>query len=112
MGDPAGIGPEIVARVLAVPALRRTARLAVVGDPEVMARAARRARPQPRFRVVSPSHADLRADGSGIPLVASSEDGWGAVRPGSPTAASGRMAAKAIETAAALALDGRADGVV
>ena len=54
MGDPAGIGPEIVARALAVPSLRRTARLAVVGDPEVMARAARRARPPLRFRVMSP----------------------------------------------------------
>lgn len=112
MGDPAGIGPEIVARALAVPALRRTARLVVVGDPEVMARAARRARPPLRFRVLSPGDADLHSDSPGIPLVASSNEGWGAVRPGTATAASGRMAAKAIETAAALALEGRADGVV
>ncbi|HYR68310.1 MAG TPA: 4-hydroxythreonine-4-phosphate dehydrogenase PdxA [Candidatus Dormibacteraeota bacterium] len=112
MGDPAGIGPEIVARALAVPALRRIARLAVAGDPEVMMRAARRARPPLRFRVMSTGDADLHADGPGIPLVASSSEGWGAVRPGSATAASGRMAAKAIEAAAALALEGRADGVV
>jgi len=112
MGDPAGIGPEIVARALAVPALRRTARLAVAGDPEVMARAARRVRPPLRFRVMSPGDADLLAEAPGIPLVASSNEGWGAVRPGTATSASGRMAAKAIETAAALALEGRADGVV
>jgi len=112
MGDPAGIGPEIVARALTVPALRRTARLAVAGDPEVMARAARRSRPPLRFRVMSPGDADLHAEAPGIPLVASSNEGWGAVRPGTATAASGRMAAKAIETAAALALEGRADGVV
>ncbi len=112
MGDPAGIGPEIVARALAVPALRRTARLAVVGDPEIMARAARRAHPPLRFRVLSPGDADLRAEAPGIPLVASSTEGWGSVRPGTATAASGRIAAKAIETAAALALEGRADGVV
>src|SRR5439155_5606998 len=73
---------------------------------------ARRTRPPLRFREMSTRDADLHADAPGIPLVTSSEDGWGAVRPGSPTAASGRMAAKAIETAAALALDGRADGVV
>lgn len=112
MGDPAGIGPEIVVRALASPALRRTARLAVVGDPEVMARAARRVRPLIRFRPASPRDADPHADAPGVLLVASSDEGWGAVRPGVPTAASGRMAAKAIETAAALALDGRADGIV
>jgi 4-hydroxythreonine-4-phosphate dehydrogenase len=112
MGDPAGIGPEIVARALAAPALRRTARLAVAGDPEVMERAARRVRPRLRFRAMSRADADLLGDAPGIPLVASSDEGWGAVRPGAGTASSGRMAAKAIETAAALALEGRADGIV
>ena len=38
MGDPAGIGPEIVARAVASPAMRRTARLLVAGDPEIMQR--------------------------------------------------------------------------
>jgi 4-hydroxythreonine-4-phosphate dehydrogenase len=47
-----------------------------------------------------------------IPLIASSEDGWSAVRPGRATATSGRMAAKAIEAAARLALVGSADGIV
>ena len=37
MGDPAGIGPEILARTLSLPSLRREARLAAVGDPDVIA---------------------------------------------------------------------------
>jgi 4-hydroxythreonine-4-phosphate dehydrogenase len=112
MGDPAGIGPEIVARSLASPALRRAARLAVAGDPEILERAARRARPKIRFRVVSSRDPRLRDEAPGIPLIASSEDGWSAIRPGSPTPTSGRMAAKAIEAAARLALQGDADGIV
>jgi 4-hydroxythreonine-4-phosphate dehydrogenase len=39
MGDPAGIGPEIVARALAEPVVRRACRPVVVGDPRIIARA-------------------------------------------------------------------------
>src|SRR5580765_794496 len=115
MGDPAGIGPEIVVRALASAALRRIAHLAVAGDPDVLERAARRVRSRLAFRVLSPGDANLaaafRGTKAGIPLIASTQDGWAAIRPGSPTPASGRMAAKAIEAAARAALDGLADGI-
>jgi 4-hydroxy-L-threonine phosphate dehydrogenase PdxA len=39
MGDPAGIGPEIVARALAEPEVRKVCRPVVVGDPRIMFRA-------------------------------------------------------------------------
>jgi len=107
MGDPAGIGPEIVARAVASPAMRRTARLLVAGDPEIMERAAKRARARVRFEPGS-----TPAGGSGIPIVVSSQDGWSAIEPGRGTAASGRMAAQAIEAAAELALQGGVDGIV
>jgi 4-hydroxythreonine-4-phosphate dehydrogenase len=112
MGDPAGIGPEIAARALAMPALRRTARLVLVGDLEVLERAARYARPRLKLRLVDPARDDLRADRPGVAVIASTEDGWKPVTPRVGTAASGRMAARAIETAARLALERRADGVV
>jgi len=112
MGDPAGIGPEIVARTVASSALRRVARLAVVGNPDIMVRAAKRARQTLRFRVVTPSAVDLMRDAPGIPLVDTGGEGWNAIRPGIGTAASGRMAAQAIETAARLAMAGQADGIV
>ena len=111
MGDPAGIGPEIVVRALANTGLRRVARLAVAGDPEIVERAARRARSAIRF-VEAPPGADLRSDGKGIPLIASTQDGWKAIEPGRGTESSGRMAARAIEAAAALALQGGVDGIV
>ncbi len=112
MGDPAGIGPEIVSRALASPSLHRVARLAVAGDPDVMARAASRARLKLRFRVLDRGDADLASGPPGIPLVVSTNEGMVAVTPGTPTAASGRMAAKAIEAAAGLALQGSAAGIV
>lgn len=111
-GDPAGIGPEIVARAAASPALRRAARLAVVGDPEIFDRALHQARVRANVRVVTPDAFDPRAEESGIRFIASSEEGWGGVSPGHATAGSGRAAAAAIEVAARLALERRADGIV
>lgn len=40
MGDPAGIGPEIVVRALGEPEVRGCCRPVVVGDPGIMTRAA------------------------------------------------------------------------
>lgn len=111
MGDPAGVGPEIVARSLALPSLRRLARLVAVGDPEVLERAARRAKLKLRAPV-DPDQFDPENEAPGIGVIASSHDGWSSVNPGAPSAASGRAAARAIEVAAGLALAGRADGIV
>jgi 4-hydroxythreonine-4-phosphate dehydrogenase len=41
MGDPAGIGPEIVARTFTVPGFRDESRALVVGNPEILERAAK-----------------------------------------------------------------------
>ena len=128
MGDPAGIGPEIVVRSMTSPALRRAAEMIAVGDPEVIERAASRLRPRRAVRVVdvgvvrAPGGARVLAEAtsgrragkaaSAIPVIVSTEDGWQAVTPGVGTAASGRMAARAIEMAARLALEGRASGIV
>ncbi len=41
MGDPAGVGPEVIARTFAEPSLRDGARAFVVGDPAILERAIR-----------------------------------------------------------------------
>ena len=113
MGDPAGVGPEIVVRALALPALRRVARLAVVGDAEILDRAAAKSRVRLRFRPVPAERYDPDDEpAQGIPLIASSSDGFDAIEPRIPSPASGRAAARAIQIAAGLALAGRADGIV
>jgi len=113
MGDPAGVGPEILVRTLALPSLRRDALLAAVGDPEVMERAARQARIPLRFRPIAANQFDPKAAGGReIPLVMSTAGVWGSFDPGLPSPETGRTAARAIETAAKLALDGRASAIV
>ena len=112
MGDPAGIGPEILARTLALRSLRRDARLVAVGDPEVMECAARRARVSLRFRTVPPERFDPTADTRDLSLVPSTDGIWGRFEPGVPSAETGRAAARAIETAARLALEGRGSAIV
>ena len=92
MGDPAGIGPEILVRTLANPALRREARLAAVGDPEVLGRAARLARVELRLNPLAPERFDPRAENAaGIPLVISTTDAWGGIEPGVPSEAWGAL---------------------
>lgn len=113
MGDPAGIGPEILARTLTHALLRREARLVAVGDPEVLERAARHGGAKLKFRVIAPEAFDASAlEGPGIALLASTRDSWGSFEPGQPSAGSGLAAARAIEIAAGLALERRADGIV
>src|SRR5690349_2709875 len=113
MGDPAGIGPEILARTLALRSLRRDARLIAVGDPEVMERAARRLRVPLRFRPMAPEAFDPEGDtGRDTPLLCSTPGLWGRFTPGQPSAETGRAAARAIEDAARLAQEGRAAAIV
>jgi len=112
MGDPAGIGPEILVRTLALRSLRRDARPAAVGDPEVMERAARRARVPLRFRPMPPEAFDPEDEARGIPLLTSTDGIWGRFDPGRPSAETGRAAARAIEVAAGLTLERRAAAVV
>jgi 4-hydroxythreonine-4-phosphate dehydrogenase len=113
MGDPAGIGPEILVRTLALKALRREARLAAVGDPEVIERAARHARVPLKFKPIGADSFDPKTDHAReIPLIMSTTGVWGSFDPGFASQETGRAAARAIEVAAKLALEGRASAIV
>ncbi|MBI4364237.1 MAG: 4-hydroxythreonine-4-phosphate dehydrogenase PdxA [Candidatus Latescibacteria bacterium] len=113
MGDPAGIGPEILARTLANATLRREARLVAVGDPEILGRAARLARAPVRLKPVAPDSPEIREDDPReTPIVVSGTGTWAAIEPGVPSEASGRAAARSIEVAAAIASRRGADALV
>ena len=53
MGDPAGIGPEIIIKALMDPAARARCRPLIIGDPAVMARAAALVPGAPALRTIS-----------------------------------------------------------
>jgi 4-hydroxythreonine-4-phosphate dehydrogenase len=104
-GDPAGIGPEVVAAAWATPALHERARLRVVGDPATMADA------MAAVEVVSA--ADQRPSGPETLLLIQPHDtASDPVAKGVITAAGGRAALAAVETAFDVVRAGRAEAVV
>ncbi len=111
MGDPAGIGPEIAAKALADPVVRKAARLLVIGDARVMTEAARLARVdlavRPLARVADATWAIDRVEvldlGNADPA---------AFAVGRVGALCGRAAYEYIERGVTLALAGEIDGIV
>ena len=139
MGDPAGVGPEIILKAIADPVVRREARIVVAGYPGPFRRELARmtgshpAHDLPEIHILddisdvpdassfSDSHpvsdstpvSDSKSisDGGVLPLLVPDD----AVPPldyGRVDPACGRAAARAIETAAQLALDGAVDAIV
>lgn len=95
-GDPAGIGPEILARVLADPSTAATARLTLIGDPQVLAQGE---------AVAGVGHAD-------IPLFARLTIEAGSWQPGKMSRACGAYVLESLRIAADAVRAGRLDGIV
>lgn len=97
MGDPAGIGPEIVVRAIAEEPVRRAASLVVVGDRRVLERA----------KAATGARVRFGSDAGLIDLGNVPEDlRWGAIR-----AEAGRAAGQYVERAVAEAIAGRVDAL-
>ena len=109
MGDPAGVGPEIIARTFADPGFGEEGRAFVVGEPGIMARAVQllglplRVNPvsEPEEAAFEPGTIDVLAVGE-LP-----ED----LPFGELDARAGDAAFRYVETATGLAKDGRVDAV-
>jgi len=110
-GDAAGIGPELVARALAVPPETWGARLAVRGGAGLLRRVARRAHlPQPGAAVVAPGEAWPE---TGHVIVASGDDApLDSITPGSVQAVCGARAYAWVCAAARDVMEGRAHALV
>lgn len=118
LGDPAGIGPEVIVKALAAPRLRSVPAV-VLGDVALLRETARRLRA--RVEIVPTSERDLvggvlpprvRGGRRTIPVVPIAELPAGARRPGKPSVAGGRAAYRCIEASARLAQAGAIAGVV
>jgi 4-hydroxythreonine-4-phosphate dehydrogenase len=113
MGDPAGIGPEVVVKALADDRTRRRARFIVIGDEATLEAARRRFAPRLRFAACQPaSPFPAAAAARVVGLVVPRGQRRLAVEPGRVTAAAGAAALRAIRTAADLALAGEIDAIV
>lgn len=113
MGDPAGIGPEVVAAVWADPRVRAACVPLVYGDIDLMRRAA-------ALRGVAASVVGVEtpAEGFGlsapgvVPCVAGPPLPAGAIEPGVASPAAGEAAYRAVVAATQAVLAGQADGLV
>ena len=110
MGDPAGIGPEIVVKALALPQVTDTARVIVTGDSNILRQAARICGKDLRIHIVeSPDQGDYR---QGIlNLIDLKNVDMDSFAYGQIQAMCGRAAYEYIEKSVRLAMEGQVDAV-
>ena len=111
LGDAAGIGPEICARVLSDRRLRDAARILVVGDARVLELGARQAKVSTEWKAyAAPEDVDWRR--GEISLIDLGNLDPKSIEVGEPSPQSGRVSGETLAYIIRLALEGRLDGVV
>lgn len=112
IGDPSGIGPEIVLKAVADPEIRALCIPVVVGDAAELNRQARELGLASDFPIIKESDFDLaRLDSPIIPVIMDTESLNEPVKRGALSAASGRAAIAAIEACVRLCLAGKLDAM-
>src|SRR5687767_12006227 len=114
MGDPAGIGPEVIVGAWANGQVHDCARLFVVGHPEVLRRAARLLNSGVAIESIESLEA-INNHETGPGTIFCMETGRDVVldiEPGQVDARAGAAAYQAVRRAATLALEGEIDGLV
>jgi len=112
MGDPAGVGPEVILKAAAALASRRGApSIAVVGDLSAMRAAAARLSDVPAPYQWLPGQPPIRLT-KGLGVLSISSLPARAIRPGHPTLEGGGAAYDYIVTGARMAMSGGADALV
>ena len=111
MGDPAGIGPEIIAAALSKPAVRSLCRPVVIGDPGIMRRATAFARTQQPIHPIT-SVAAARFDEDTIDVYDIRLPGLSGLPIGKVTAPAGEAAFRSVVTMIELAMARHIDATV
>ena len=114
MGDPAGVGPEILLKALARPAIHERCRPLVIGDTRILQRAAEmtgHTGPAPRFEVV-PHPRDAKFDDDRITVLDLANAPPADCPIGQVSAASGRASVEYVFAACDLALRHEVDAMV
>jgi 4-hydroxythreonine-4-phosphate dehydrogenase len=112
MGDPAGIGPEVILKAAAAMARGRGApQLAVIGDLGVMEDTARRLAGVPQPREWSASSPPITL-ARGVCVIASSQLSNRAPQPGHPNTQGGDVSFDYVVTGARMAMRGEVDALV
>jgi 4-hydroxythreonine-4-phosphate dehydrogenase len=108
MGDPCGVGPEIIVKALRSPEICSTCLPFVVGDRQALERALSVCGATRKVHPITKPEEAAAAPPDSIPLLALSQLSEADLRYGLPTVASGDAVFRYICSAARLCLDGRA----
>lgn len=109
MGDPAGIGPEVVLKAVAEAEVRRVCVPVIVGDAQLLAHTARTLDLQCGYDIVR--RGERLAAGHYGPLIYHLDNISGHVEPGVESGTAGRAAAEYIEAAVELCAAGSVDAI-
>lgn len=109
MGDPAGIGPEVVLKALAEEEIRSACAPVIIGDAQLLAHTARKLDLQCGFEIIRKGEPlpDQFAD----PIIYHLDNVAGHIEPGIESGAAGKAAASYIEAAVELCASGNADAI-
>ena len=111
MGDPAGIGPEIIARAMAEPKVRACCHAVVMGDPRVMNRAVELVKSPLRVRTIQAARGS-GADPATLEVVPAGEIDPSTLTPGKLDARWGHSEAACVRLAVAAAQAGEVAAIV
>jgi len=103
MGDPAGIGPEVVLKAVAEPEVLNVCQPVIVGDAQLLAHTARKLDLRCGYEIV---RRDEELPPSAAPLIFHLDNIHGHIEPGIESAAAGKAAAQYIEAAVELCAAG------
>jgi 4-phospho-D-threonate 3-dehydrogenase / 4-phospho-D-erythronate 3-dehydrogenase len=109
MGDPAGIGPEVVLKAVAEEKVRRACVPIIVGDAQLLAHTARTLDLLCGYDVVQ--RGELIPQTAADPVIYHLNNISGHIEPGVESGAAGRAAAEYIEAAVELCAAGQADAI-
>ncbi len=109
MGDPAGIGPEVVLKAVAEEEVRAVCRPVIIGDAQLLAHNARTLDLQCGYQIVR--HDEHLPDEISEPLIFHLDNIQGHVEPGIESGAAGKAAAGYIEAAVELCAAGSIDAI-
>ena len=111
LGDPSGIGPEVVAKALTQPGLREPARPVVVGSAGVLDKALALVDSTLRAQVVATPEEHAAPEAIAV-LEEPPGDGLAELPMGKLSAEAGKASVEWVLTAGRLAMDGRVDAIV
>ena len=111
MGDPTGVGPEVIVGAWATTAVQQTARLVVLGRPGVLRRAVRLLNSQVQVVDVTATE-EICSSANVLPCISCGHPDADRARPAMVDARGGQAAYDALLLATDLALSNRLDGIV